>query len=82
MADALRYDITVLVEMRPQGVDEIGALTHQLLAGSEQDSACLLVLGFDFHKAHPRTLSRLDDRLGVNGVILVALQKRLHVAER
>ena len=34
------------------------------------------------HKAHPRALNRLGDRLGVAVIVLQPLEKRLHVARR
>src|SRR5207249_5869412 len=44
--------------------------------------ACLLLRRLDWHKAHPRALNRLANRFGIGGVVLVALDVRLHVLRR
>lgn len=55
---------------------------HQLLARAERHGARLLVGRFRLHETHGRTLGRLNDRLGVGGVVLLPLQERLDVMRR
>jgi hypothetical protein len=42
----------------------------------------LLVSPLDRHKAHRRTLNRLADRFRIGGIVLIALDVRLHILRR
>ena len=68
--------------MRPQGIDHLGPLAHQQIARPMQHQLALLLGRFDLHKTHGRTSYRLADRLGVGGIVLVALDVGLHVLRR
>ena len=62
-----------LSQMRPQGIDQLGSLPHQKIARPMQHQTALLLCRFDLYKTHGRASHRLTDRLGVSGIILVAL---------
>ena len=47
-----------------------------------QHQTALLLRRFDLHEAHGRPSHRLTDRLGVSGIVLVALDVGLHVLRR
>ena len=68
--------------MRPQGIDHLGPLPHQKIARSMQHQPALLLGRFDLHETHGRPPHRLADRLGVGGIVLVALDVGLHVLRR
>src|SRR5450631_4770796 len=68
--------------MRPQGVDDLGALTDQHIAGAVLHQLTLLFGRLDLHEAHGRTPHRLADSLGIGGIVLVALEVGLHVLRR
>src|SRR5262249_31365960 len=57
-------------------------LAHQPLPATVQQHGCLLVSRLDRHKAHRRALNRLADRFRIGGIVLVALDVRLHVLRR
>jgi len=65
--------------MRPQSIDQLGPLPHQKVARAMQHQLPLLLVRFDLNKTHGRPPYRLADRLGVGGIILVALNVGLHV---
>ena len=65
--------------MRSQGVDHLGPLSHQKIARAMQHQPPLLLDRFDLHKTHGRPPYRLADRLGIGGIVLVALDVGLHV---
>jgi hypothetical protein len=69
-------------EVPAQGIDALGTLAHQKIAGPEYDAVRLLRLVLDGHKAHARPLCRLADRLGISRVILLPLHERLDVGRR
>ena len=60
--------------MRPQGVDDLGALTYQHIARAMLHQLTLLFGRFDPHEAHCRAPNRFADRLGVGGIV-VALKE-------
>lgn len=70
------------VEMRPQRVHRLGPLLHELLARAERNGPRLLVGGLRFDETHGRPQRRLDNRLRVGRVILLALQERLDIVRR
>ena len=82
MGRAFRCDPAILGEMPPEGVDQLGALPDQKVAGPEEESRGLLLLALDGDKAHRRTLRRLADRLSIDGIVLVSLHERLDVGRR
>jgi hypothetical protein len=57
-------------------------LPHQQIAASEHHRCRLLLLCFYRHEPHARTLSRLADRFGIGGIVLLALHERLDVSRR
>ena len=68
--------------MRPQGIDKLGPLPHQKIARPMQHQTALLLRRFDLHQTHGRASHRLTDRLGVSGIVLVALDVGLHILRR
>jgi hypothetical protein len=56
-----------------------GPLPHQKIARPMQHQTALLLCRFDLYKTHGRASHRLTDRLGVSGIILVALDVGLHI---
>ena len=78
----LRSHNAELGQMRPQGIDYLGPLPHQKVARPMQHQPALLLDRFDLHKPHGRPPHRLADRLGVGGIVLVALDIGLHVFRR
>ena len=69
-------------QMRPQGIDQLGALAHQQIACSMLHQPALLLGRFDHYKPHGWAPDRLADRLGVGGIVLVALDVGLHILRR
>jgi hypothetical protein len=67
----LRCHNTEFGHMRPQGIDHLGPLPHQQIAGSMFASTDLLLGRFDPYKTHGGATGRLTDRLGVSGIILL-----------
>ena len=49
--------------MRPQGVDDLGALAYQHIARATLHQLTLLFGRFDPHEAHGRSPNRFADRL-------------------
>lgn len=70
------------VEMRAQRIHGNGAAFDELRAGPEQDGAGLAVDQLGFDEAHGRPQRRLDDRLCIGAIILVALDEGLDVSRR
>jgi len=71
-----------LGQVRPQSIDHLGPLTHQQIAHAMQHQPALLLGRFGLHETHGRASDRLADRLGVGGIVLVALDVGLHVLRR
>lgn len=76
VADALRNNITELLEVRAQRIHPFGSLIHELLSGAKHDSPGLLLLGLRFDKARCRSLRCFDDRLRFGDVVLLPLDGR------
>src|SRR5262245_42584300 len=68
--------------MPAQSVHQTRTLAHQPLPATVQQHGSLLVSRLDRHKAHRRAPNRLADRFGIGGIVLVALDVRLHVLRR
>ena len=68
--------------MRPQGIDQLGPLAHQQIACSMLHQLTLLLGRLDRYEPHGWTPHRLADRLGVGGIVLVALDVGLHILRR
>src|SRR5215469_10175875 len=68
--------------MATQSVDRLGTLPHQKIPSSEYNGIGLRCFAFHRHKAHRRPLRCLADCLGVRGIVLLSLYKRLHVSRR
>src|SRR5262245_14883631 len=68
--------------MRPQGVDDLGALAYQHIARAMLHQLTLLFGRFDPHEAHGRSPNRFADRLGVGGIVLAGLDVGLHTSCR
>jgi len=66
--------------MPAQGIDGLGPLPHQEIACPEHQSGSLGLLALGSDKAHGRALGRLADRLGISGIVLLALHERLDVS--
>jgi hypothetical protein len=82
ITDPLGCDMAELIQMRPERINGFGALLDELLARPECDGTGLLFGQFRFDETHGRPQRRLDDRLCIGGVILLALQERLDVMRR
>jgi hypothetical protein len=82
IAQALRRHDSELRQMCPQRVHQHRALTHQLLAATMQQCRRLLLCRLDRHKSHRRALNRLANRFRIGGIMLIALDVRLHVLRR
>src|SRR4051794_2565695 len=72
--------MAVLGQVPAQGVDALRPLPHQQVADPEHNSVRLLCLLLHRHKAHPRPLRRFADRLSIRHVILLPLDKGLHIS--
>src|SRR5450756_1108412 len=68
--------------MCPQCIDQLGALAHQQIAYSMLHQPALLLGRLDRDEPHGWAPDRLTDRLGVGGIVLVALDVSLHVLRR
>src|SRR5262245_53644193 len=68
--------------MPAQSVHQTRTLAHQPLPATVQQHGSLLVSRLDRHKAHRRALNRLANRFRIGGIVLVALDVRLHVLRR
>src|SRR5450756_2646290 len=68
--------------MCPQCIDQLGALAHQQIAYSMLHQPALLLGRRDRDEPHGWAPDRLTDRLGVGGIVLVALDVSLHVLRR
>ena len=73
----LRPNDPELGQMAAQRVDVHGLLLDQQLADPMQLTNALLLDRLDRNKAHRRPGDRLGDRLGIGGIVLVALDVRL-----
>src|SRR5262249_4328470 len=82
VAQALRRDHAELGQMPAQTVTQPRTLAPQPLPATVQQHGSLLVSRLDRHKAHRRAPNRLADRFGIGGIVLVALDVRLHVLRR
>src|SRR5271167_3383540 len=65
--------------MRPHSIDQLGALAHQQIAYPMLHQPALLFGRLDRDKPHGRASHRLADRLGVGGIVLVALDVGLYI---
>ncbi len=82
IAQALRRHHSELRQMRPQRIHQHRALTHQLLTATMQQRRRLLLCRLDRHKSHRRAPNRLANRFRIGGIVLIALDVRLHVLRR
>ena len=82
MGNALRKHVAVFHQVPAKGVDALGALTHQEIAGSEHDAVRLLLFGLDRSKAHARSLRRFTDGLCIGRIVLLPPDERLDVGRR
>ena len=76
------HDDPIFPEMATQGVDRLCPLPYQKIPSSEDNGIGLGCFALHRNKAHRRSLRRLADRLGVGGIVLLSLHKRLHVSRR
>src|SRR3954470_11775178 len=68
--------------MTAQRVDDLGALTDQEVARSEDHGRSLLRLALHGHEPHRWTLGCFADRLSIGHIVLLAFNQRLHVRRR
>src|SRR5450759_3269159 len=68
--------------MCPQGIDQLSALAHQQIAYAMLHQPALLLGRFDRYKPHSWAPHRFADRLGVGGIVLVALDVGLYILRR
>jgi hypothetical protein len=76
---SLRRHDAELGQMRPQGVDDLGARTYQQIARAVLLQLTLLFGRLDPHETHRRASNRLADRLRVGGIVLVAFDISFHI---
>jgi hypothetical protein len=69
----LRSRHTEFGQMCAQGIDQLGALAHQQIAYAMLHQPALLLWRFDHYKPHGWAPDRFADRLGIGGIVLVAL---------
>src|SRR4051795_10963940 len=69
MSGSFGHDKAELGQMPAQGIDDLGPLPHQEIAGPEYKSGSLGLLAFGSHEAHGRALGGLADRLGICGIV-------------
>src|SRR5262249_4603250 len=81
-AYAAHDDHAELGQMPAQNVHQTRTLPHQPLPATVQQHSSLRVSRLDRHKAHRRAPNRLADRFRIGGIVLVALDVRLHVLRR
>jgi hypothetical protein len=79
---ALSGDDAELGHVGAKGIDELRALTHQLIAHSVLHQSALLLRRLDRNEAHGRPPNRLADRLGIGRIVLVAFDVGLYVLGR
>src|SRR5215207_3221533 len=65
-----------------QGMDSLGALADQTIAGAKHDRCGLRLLAFHGHEPHGGALSGLTDGLGIRSLSLLSLDERLPVRRR
>src|SRR3954463_11561507 len=82
MSGSFGHDKAELGQMPAQGIDDLGPLPHQEIAGPEHESGGLGLLAFGSHEAHGRALGGLADRLGIRGIVLLPLDEWLDVRRR
>src|SRR5262249_39493660 len=82
VAQALRRDHAELGQMPAQSVHHTRTLAYQPLPATVQQHGSLLVSRLDRHKAHCRAPNSLADRFRIGGIVLIALDVRLHVLRR
>src|ERR1039458_4992950 len=68
--------------MCPQGIDQLGASPHQQIAYSMLHQPALLLDRLDSDEPHGWGPDCFADRLGVGGIVLVALDVGLHILRR
>jgi hypothetical protein len=79
---SLGNNVAIFRQVSPQSVDTLRPLSHQHVASSEHDPACLLRFIFYRNKSHARPLCCLTDRLGIGRVVLLPLHERLDIGGR
>ena len=65
-----------------QGMDSLGALADQTIAGAKHYRCGLRLLAFHGHEPHGGALSGLTDGLGIRSLSLLSLDERLPVRRR
>lgn len=81
-ARSLGRDQAELGTVSADGIDQLGALSHQELAGTVQHQHTLALCALDRHEPHRRSGHCLADRLGVGGVVLLPAKIGLHIGRR
>ena len=81
-ARSLRRDQPELRAMPTDGVDQLGALTHQKLAGTRKHQHTLAFRALDRHEPHRRSGHRFAYRFGIGGVVLLTAKISLHIGRR
>jgi hypothetical protein len=71
-----------LSHVRAQCIDQLRALTHQLISHPVLHQLPLLLHGFDRHEPHGGSPHSLADGLGIGSIVLIALNVGLHVLGR
>ena len=78
----LRRDEAKLRQMSASRIGQHGALTNQQFPPTVHEQRGLLLSCLHWNEAHRRPLAGFADRLGVGGVILVALDVGFHILRR
>ena len=77
-----RRDQSMLSEVAAQSVDHLGALADEHLPRAKQHGSDLLAFRLHRNEAHGGAQCRLNDRLGIRHIVLLALDERLDVDRR
>ena len=75
-------DNTELGQVRADRIDDCGLLPDKEMPRAVKHEATLLVACLSWYEAHARPLYCLADDLGIDRVVLLALNVRLHVGRR
>ena len=78
-ARSLRRNQPELRAMHTDGVDRLGAPTHEKLSGTMKHQHNLALAALDRHEPHGRPRNRFADRLSTGGVVLLPAKIGLHM---
>ena len=77
-----RRDDPELGEMGPDRINHRGLLPNEKVTRAMEHEAALLLGRLGLHEAHIWSRDCFADRFGISGIILLALEVRLHIRRR